>query len=249
MVSAPAGFGKTTFLSDCICHWNRPVAWVSLDQGDNDKVHFLMYFYRAMNKISDGFGQSVQEALLANQPPSTEILLCGLINEIIEIQKPFVLVLDDYHIITNPEIHEILTFLIENQPPDMHIVISSRSDPPWPLARWRVRQEMVEIRAQDLRFTLDEATILLNHVLQLDLSADDIVRLDAKTDGWIAGLLMAALSVQGRENISDFINSFEGSHRFIFDYLVEEVLNQLSPEFQEFLLKTIYSGSIVCATL
>ena len=238
LISAPAGFGKTTILSECVHQWDRPVAWLSLDPGDNDKKYFLIYIISAVEKISDGFGQSVQEALQANQPPSIENLLCGLINEILEIQKPFVLVLDDYHVITNPEIHEILTFIIENQPPDMHLVISSRSDPPWPLARLRARQEMVEIRAQDLRFTLDESDILLNQVLNLGLSKDDIVRLDSKTEGWIAGLLMAAISVGGQENISVFIESFEGSHRFIFDYLVEEVLTQLSPDMQVFLLKT-----------
>ncbi|MFC1997296.1 LuxR C-terminal-related transcriptional regulator [Chloroflexota bacterium] len=238
LVSAPAGFGKTTFLSNFIHQCHRPVAWITLDQGDNDKNRLLTYFIAALKNVSDGFGQSVQGALQANQPSGVENILSGLIYEIIEIHKPFILVFDDYHHITNPEIHEITNFIIENQPPDMHLVISSRSDPPWPLARYRARQEMTEIRAQDLRFKPAEAAALLNDILHLDLSDDDILRLDAKTEGWIAGLLMAAISVQGRENISGFIQGFEGSHRFIFDYLVEEVLNQLPPDLQDFLLKT-----------
>ncbi|MCJ7702754.1 MAG: LuxR C-terminal-related transcriptional regulator [Anaerolineales bacterium] len=176
--------------------------------------------------------------LHASQPAGTEILLSGLINEIVEIHKPFVIVLDDYHIITNPEIHEILTFMVENQPLEMHLVVSSRADPPWPLARWRARREMIEIRTQDLRFGPEEAADLLNGVMQLGLSDDDVERLEARTEGWIAGLLMAAISLQGRQDPSGFIRAFEGSHRYIFDYLVEEVLNQLTPEIQNFLLKT-----------
>jgi len=238
LITAPAGFGKTTVLSECAHHWQRPISWISLDPGDNDQTRFLTYFISALKSISDGFGQSVLDALQASQPPSMENLLCGLINEIVEIQKPFVLVLDDFHFITNPKINEILMFIIDNQPPDMHLVISSRSDPPWPLARWRARQEMIEIRAQDLRFNIDEVTILLNQVWGLGLSDSDVIKLDTKTEGWIAGLLMAAISVKGRDNISAYIDSFEASHRFIFDYLMEEVLDQLSPDLQNFLLRT-----------
>ena len=248
LISAPAGFGKTTLLSECAYKCGRPVVWISLDEGDNEKTRFLSYFISALRGVSGDFGDSVREMLHASQPAGTEILLSGLINEIVEIHQPFVIVLDDYHVITNPEIDEILTFMVENQPVEMHLVVSSRADPPWPLARWRARREMIEMRTQDLRFGPEEAADLLNGVMKLGLSDDDVERLEARTEGWIAGLLMAAISLQGRQDPSGFIRAFEGSHRYIFDYLVEEVFKQLSPDIQDFLLKTSILDRM-CASL
>ena len=220
LISAPAGFGKTTLLSECARQCDRPTAWYSLDQGDNERIRFLSYFISAMNVVSEGFGEGVREALHTSQPPGTEVLLSGLINEISEVQKPFVIVLDDYHVITNPEIHDILTFIVENQPRAMHIVLASRADPPWPLARLRARREMNEIRTQDLRFTSEEAASLLNAVMDIELPMEEVIRLEAKTEGWVSGLLMAAISMRDMRDVSGFIKTFEGSHRFIFDYLV-----------------------------
>jgi LuxR family maltose regulon positive regulatory protein len=248
LVSAPAGFGKTTLLSECILKCDTPAAWITLDDGDNDNIRFLTYFISAINRITTHIGGSILDALNTDQPPDTEILLSGLINEIAENNKPFVIVLDDYHTITNQDVHNILTFILENQPPNMHLVVSSRADPPWPLARWRVRREIMEIRTQDLRFSPEETTTLLNEVMDLHLSSEDILKLDARTEGWVAGLLMAALSLSGREDGSDFIQTFAGSHRFIFDYLVEDVLDTLSLEIQNFLLKTSILGRL-CAPL
>jgi len=248
LVSAPAGFGKTTLLSECISKCDRPAAWITLDEGDNDQTRFLIYFISAINKVSAHIGGSVLEALNSDQPPELEILLSGLINEIVENNKPFVIVLDDYHTIINQDVHEIITFILENQPQSMHLVISSRADPPWPLARWRVSREITEIRTQDLRFTPEETTTLFNEVMDLCLSPEDIQKLDTRTEGWVAGLLMAALSLSGREDSSDFIQTFAGSHRFIFDYLVEDVLDTLSLEIQNFLLMTSILGRL-CAPL
>ena len=248
LVSAPAGFGKTTLLSECTKHFNRPVTWVSLDDDDNDQTRFLNYFISSLGEIFCGFGESIQNSRQSNYTSNEELIISGLINEIVEIQKPFVLIMDDYHVITNPKIHEFLTIIIENQPPEMHLIISTRSDPPIALARWRVRQEMVEIRSQDLRFSLDETKSFLNDIMQLNLSEDAVSKLESKTEGWIAGLLMAAISLKGREDVTNFIQAFEGSHRFIFDYLVEEVLDQISSEHQEFLIRTSILDKL-CAPL
>ena len=238
LVSAPAGFGKTTLLCECIYSCERPAAWISLDDGDNNQVRFLSYLISAFQKIKDGIGDGLIGALLSSESVDTETLLSGLINQIAEIQYPFVIVLDDYHVITEKRIHEILIFILENQLPKMHLIISTRADPPWPLARWRARGDITEIRTQDLRFTPEETSVFLNSVMHLGLSAEDILRLGTRTEGWVAGLKMAALSIQGCSDVSGFIRSFSGSHRFIFDYLIEEVLQKLPPKIQEFLLKT-----------
>ena len=238
LVSSPAGFGKTTLLSEWIHKCERPTAWISLDQGDNDPSRFLKYFITALQKNEGEIGEGILSALQSSQPPKTDILLIGLLNEITELIQPFVIVLDDYHVITEPTIQEMLTFILENQPPQMHLVISSRADPPWSLARLRVRGELAEIRTHDLRFTTDEAATFLNNVTGLKLSPQEVASLEGLTEGWIAGLQMAALSMRGRKDVSGFIKSFSGSHRFILDYLVEEVLDQQSLTIQDFLLKT-----------
>ncbi len=238
LVSSPAGFGKTTLLSEWIHKCGRPAAWISLDQADNDPSRFLKYFITALQKNEAEIGEGILNALQSSQLPKTDILLTGLLNEITEMTQPFVIILDDYHVITEPTIQEMLTFILENQPPQMHLVISSRADPPWPLARLRARGELVEIRTGELRFTTDEAATFLNSVMGLKLAPQEVASLEGLTEGWIAGLQMAALSMRGRKDVSGFIESFSGSHRFILDYLVEEVLDQQSLTIQEFLLKT-----------
>jgi LuxR family maltose regulon positive regulatory protein len=238
LVSAPAGFGKTTLLSEWVAGTDRPVAWVSLDKGDDDLTRFWAYLITALQSVQPNLGETALAALRSRQPPLIEPLLTGLINEIVTLSPPFVLVLDDVHVIANQQIHDGLTFLLDNLPPQMHLVLSSRSDPPWPLARLRARGEMTELRASDLRFSEQEAAAFLNEVMNLDLSAEDVAALEDRTEGWIVGLQMAALSMRGRKDGSALIAALTGTHRFILDYLVEEVLDQQSPAVQEFLLHT-----------
>ena len=244
LISAPAGFGKTTLLSEWAAGCDRTVAWVSLDKGDNDPTLFWIYFIAALQTVHPGVGAAVMAVLQAPgiagaaTPPPIEPLLTGLINEIAEIPDPLVLILDDFHMITEQQVHDGAIFLLDNLPPPMHLILSNRADPPWPLARLRARREMTELRAEDLRFTSQEAATFLKDVMKLDLSPEDVAVLEERTEGWIAGLQMAALSMRGREDVSGFIKAFSGSHRFILDYLVEEVLDRQSPAIQEFLLKT-----------
>jgi len=250
LISAPAGFGKTTLLSEWIYRRGGmtpplPVAWLSLDQGDNDPARFLAYLIGALQTIHAGTGETALAMLRSSQPPPIESLLTGLINEIAETPgtgdpsgRLFALVLDDFHVITDQQVHDGVTFLLDNLPPQMHLVLSGRADPPWPLARLRARGEMTELRASDLRFTLDEAAAFLNDVMGLGLSTEDIAALDARTEGWIVGLQLAALSMQGRKDVTAFIKAFSASHRFILEYLVEEVLDQQPSNLQSFLLQT-----------
>lgn len=246
LISAPAGFGKTTLLSEWATTSGRPVAWVSLDKSDNDPTQFWAYFITALQTIQAGLGRDILAALESARSPSIEPLLTGLINEIAKTPPPSVpgpgrglaIVLDDLHVITERQVHDALTFLLDNLPPQMHLTLSSRADPPWSLARLRARGEMAELRAADLRFTAGEATAFLNDVMELSLPAEDIAALEARTEGWIAGLQLAALSMQGRKDIAAFIRAFSASHHFIVEYLVDEVLDQQPPEVQEFLLKT-----------
>ncbi|MEA3338209.1 MAG: helix-turn-helix transcriptional regulator, partial [Chloroflexota bacterium] len=241
LVSAPAGFGKTTLLSQWAEKQDRSVAWVSLDRGDNDPIRFWTYVIAAMQRVRPNLGETVLSALSASQrqAPLTEAMLTGLINEIAEVDaQPFVLVLDDYHLIDNRQVNDDVAFLVEFSPSGMHVILSGRADPPWPLARMRARRQMNELRSKDMRFTQEEATAFLNDVMGLDLSVEDIAILDSQTEGWIAGLQMAALSMQGREDVSGFINAFSGSHRFILDYLVEEVLERCPAGTRDFLIKT-----------
>ncbi|MBL7065986.1 MAG: hypothetical protein ISS49_17555 [Anaerolineae bacterium] len=196
LISAPAGFGKTTLLSEWIhtvgAHRDAPlhVAWLSLDEGDNDPAHFLAYFIAAIQTIHQDIGQSVVAASQSSQPLPIQALLTTLINEIAAMPERFTLVLDDYHLITAQPIHDGLTFLLDHLPPQMHLILSSRADPPWPLARLRARREMTELRTNDLRFTSQEAAAFLNEVMRLDLSPEDVAALEDRTEGWIAGLQM-----------------------------------------------------------
>jgi len=255
LISAPAGFGKTTLLSE----WVRstaardaaaqhaaplPVAWLSLDEGDNDPARFLTYLIAALRKVEASVGKGVLSALQSpgvadtTKSPVDEAVLTSLINEITTLSTQIMLVLDDYHLIDAQQIHDALTFLLRHLPPQMHLVIATREDPNLPLARLRARGQLTELRATDLRFSYSEAAEFLNQVMSLDLSTEDIAALETRTEGWIAGLQLAAISMQGREDGASLIKSFTGSHRFVLDYLIEEVLEQQSESVQTFLLQT-----------
>ena len=238
LVSAPAGFGKTTLLTEWIPQNPHCVAWFSLDDDDNDPAHFWAYFIAAVQTLHSDLGASALALLEAPQSPPIEAVLTSLLNDVAAFPDRFALVLDDYHMVDTPAIHQALTFLLDHQPPQMQLFITTRSDPPLPLARWRARQQLIEIRAADLRFTSDEAATFLNRVMGLELSADEITALEAHTEGWIAGLQLAALSMQGRDDVGGFIRSFTGSHAYIIDYLAEEVIQRQTAEVQTFLLQT-----------
>jgi len=244
LLSAPAGFGKTTLLSEWIAGCECPVAWLSLDKGDNDPIRFLAYFVAALQTARDDIGTSAMVALQSPQPPSIQFLLTELINEIAGNLTPLVLVLDDYHHISARPIHDAITFLLDHLPVQMHLILATRADPPLSLARLRAVRELEELRAAELRFTPDEAALFLNDIMGLELSAEDVAALETRTEGWIAGLQMASLAMQipssrgEQRRTAAFIREFGGSHRFIMDYLVEEVLDQQSSEVREFLLKT-----------
>jgi len=238
LISAPAGFGKTTLISEWLAGSKRPVAWLSLDEGDSDPTRFLTYLVAALQTIATNIGEGVLAVLHSPQPPSTESILTNLLNEITTISHSFILVLDDYHLIDSKPVDEALTFLLEHLPPHMHLVITTREDPHLPLARFRARGQLTELRAADLRFTPLEASEFLNHVMGLNLSAEDIAALEARTEGWIAGLQLAAISMQGHQDATSFIQSFTGSHHFVLDYLIEEVLHQQPEDVQTFLLRT-----------
>ena len=293
LVSASAGFGKTTLLSEWL-HRRRGgetasslrVAWLSLDEGDNDLPRFLAYVIAALQGFDPHLGEAALAALQSPQPPAIESLLTSLINEIASLQGepvgspagrsemppsepvgppgnrkgcpdvslsaddpvvgapgnrkgcPYVLVLDDYHVVEAQPIHSALAFLLDHLPPRLHLVIASRADPPLPLPRLRVRNELTELRAVDLRFSSSEAASFLNEVMGLDLATADVAALEERTEGWIAGLQVAALSMQGRQDTEGFVKAFTGSHRYILDYLVEEVLERQPRRVQSFLLQT-----------
>ena len=238
LISAPAGFGKTTLVSEWAAGCGQPVAWLSLDEGENDPARFLTYLVAALQTIAADIGAGASAALQSPQPPATELILTNLLNEIAAIPHSFILVLDDYHGIDSEPVDHALVFLLEHLPPHMHLVIATREDPSLPLARLRARSQLTELRAADLRFTPAEAAEFLNRVMDLNLSVQNIADLETRTEGWIAGLQLAALSMQGREDIAGFIQAFTGSHRFVLDYLVGEVLQQQSEHIRNFLLQT-----------
>ncbi len=238
LIAAPAGFGKTTLVSEWVTFIERPTAWLSLDEGENDLARFLMYLVTALQTIAATLGEGVLGVLQSSQPPPSEAILTALLNEITTLPDQFVLVLDDYHVLDAKTVDLALTFLIEHLPPQMHLVIATREDPLLPLARLRARGELTELRAADLRFTPSEAAEFLNSVMGLNLSPGDIAALEDRTEGWIAGLQLAALSMRGREDIPEFIRAFTGDHRYILDYLVEEVLTRQPEPVRSFLLQT-----------
>ncbi|MFN2178207.1 MAG: tetratricopeptide repeat protein [Candidatus Promineifilaceae bacterium] len=238
LVSASAGSGKTTLISEWVAACRRPVAWLSLDEGDGDIARFFTYLIAALQTLDPALGQSVAVMLQSPQPLQPETILTPLLNQISAFDKEFILVLDDYHLVDSQTADEALAFLIDHLPPQMHLAVTTREDPNIPLARYRVRRQMTEIRAADLRFTSAEAAGFLNQIMGLGLTADEITALETRTEGWIAGLQMAALSMQGRADTADFIQGFAGSHRFVLDYLIEEVLRQQPDHVRSFLLQT-----------
>ncbi len=238
LISAPAGFGKTTLISEWISGFDRPVAWLSMDEGDNDPTRFLVYLIAALQTIEANIGEGVLVALQSPQTPPVESILTTLLNEISLVQENFTLVLDDYHVVDAKPVHEALNFLLEHLPPQMHLAITTREDPDLPLPRLRVRDQLTELRAADLRFTTTEAAGFLKQVMGLNLSTGDIDALGNLTEGWVAGLQLAALSMQGREDISGFIRAFAGHDRYVLDYLGEEVLKRQKEHVRGFLLQT-----------
>jgi len=238
LISAPAGFGKTTLLSEWLASGERLTAWLSLDEDDNDPTRFLTYLVAALRTVAPNMGEAVLSALQSPPPPPTEVLLTALLNEITALPGNFALVLDDYHVIDAAPIDHVLTFLLEHLPSQMHLVITTREDPNLPLARLRVRDQMTELRASDLRFTLAEAAEFLSQVMNLNLSAEDVAALESRTEGWIAGLQLAALSMRGRDDVAQFVRAFAGDNRYIVDYLVEEVLQRQPERVRSFLLQT-----------
>jgi LuxR family transcriptional regulator, maltose regulon positive regulatory protein len=238
LISASAGSGKTTLLSQWVAGCGLPVAWLSLDERDNDPARFITYLVKALQTIQVGIGEGLLAALQSPQPLQIETILTTLLNEITTITHNFVFVLDDYHAVDSKPVDEALAFLLKHFPPQMHLVIATREDPSLPLSRLRARGQLTELRLADLRFTPAEVADFLNRVMSLDLSAEDIAALEARTEGWIAGLQLAALSMQGNPDTASFIQSFTGSHHFVLDYLMEEVLQQQPESIQTFLLRT-----------
>ena len=238
LISAPAGFGKTTLLSEWVHQCECPIAWFSIDEGDNDPVRFFNYLVAALQQIDATLGQAVQSLLGMPQLPPLEGLMTVLINDLTELPVPFGLVLDDYQLIHTASLHEAMAFLLEHQPPQMHLFVATRADPPLFLPRLRVRGQMTEIRADDLRFTAGEAAKFLDRALGLTLKDEIIAALESRTEGWVAGLQLAALSLRNKQNVAEFIGSFSGSHRHIIEYLAEEVLAQQPDERRQFLCQT-----------
>lgn len=238
LVSAPAGFGKTTLISEWVAGQPRPVAWLSLDGEESDPARFLTYLIAALQTVAPGAGAAALPALQPGQPLPLEAILTALVNDISAITHDFILVLDDYHLVENPTVDKALSFLLEHLPPQLHLVMTTREDPNLPLARLRVRDQLTELRVADLRFTPGEAAEFLNRVMGLSLSDGDMVALDRRTEGWIAGLQLASLSMRGTSDVTGFIQAFTGDHRYIVDYLVEEVLNRRSDAIRRFLLQT-----------
>ncbi|HWQ15621.1 MAG TPA: LuxR C-terminal-related transcriptional regulator [Roseiflexaceae bacterium] len=238
IISAGAGFGKTTVVSEWLADCGRRAAWLSLDVGDSDPHRFLTYLVAALRTISPGIGEAVLGMLRSPPPPPPEAILTDLLNELAALPDHGILVLDDYHVVDGSAVDTALAFLVEYLPSQLHLVITTREDPPLPLARLRARGQLTELRAADLCFTPAEATAFLREAMGLSLSVHDIATLEARTEGWIAGLQLAALSIQGRADIPAFIRAFAGDHRYIVDYLVEEVLQRLPEGVRSFLLQT-----------
>ncbi len=239
LISAPAGFGKTTLLAQWAAESGLPVAWLSLEAEDNDPTRFLAYLIAALQTLDSQIGTTALALLRTPQPPSPENVLAALTNDLMKrCGGDVALVLDDYHAITADPIHRGMTFLLEHLPPQLHLILATRADPPLPLARLRAQGQLCEVRTADLRFSAAEASTFLEGVMGLNLSPEAITTLEHHTEGWIAGLQLAALSLQGRANVSAFLAAFTGSHRFVLDYLSEEVLARQSAAVQQFLLHT-----------
>lgn len=238
LVSAPAGSGKTTLVSELARRSGRPVAWLSLEAGDDDPPRLLAGLAAALQQMEAGIGATTQALLQAAPPPPLESVTAALRNEIATAATPPLLILDDYQVLKNEAIHRAISFLIEHLPAGAHLIIVSRTRPPLPFPRWRARGELTELRLPDLRFTTEEATAFFRQVMKLDLAPETIAALNASAEGWIAGLQLAALALQRRADDEQFIREFTGRHHYVFDYLMDEVMAQQPDETQEFLLRT-----------
>jgi len=251
LISAPAGFGKTTLLAEWLAAAQAAkaseaalFAWLSLDREDNHPETFWQYVIAALQTVAPDVGNSALTMLHEPEPPAVQTVLTALLNDLSALTTDLVLVLDDYHVIDARDVHEGVTFLLEHLPPHMHLVIASRTDPPFPLARMRASGEFLEVRAANLRFNSDETSTYFNDVMHVSLTAQDVEALDSRTEGWIAALQLAALSMQGREDNTDFIAEFAGDDRYIVDYLVEEVLQRQPEDVHVFLLQTSILGRL-----
>jgi LuxR family transcriptional regulator, maltose regulon positive regulatory protein len=238
LISAPAGFGKTTLVSEWVARCNRPVAWLSLDEGDSEPARFVTYLITAVQKVAPNLGAGLLSALQSQHSAPSESMLSALLNEIITITNDFVLVLDDYHLLDAKAVDLALSFLLEHMPVNMHLVITTREDPNLGLARLRASHQLTELRAADLRFTPSETADFLNQLLNIKLSNQQLAILETRTEGWIAGLQLAVISMQDHQDVSGFIRAFAGDDRYIVDYLVEEVLQRQPEATRGFLLQT-----------
>ena len=238
LVAAPAGFGKTTAVSTWVRQNERQVAWLSLEESDNEPPLFWTYLLASIRTVLPAFADQIFAALTGTPPAPVMDLVPAFVNELAGLDDLLVLVFDDYHVISDQEIHDSITFLLEHQPQQFHLLIATRADPQLPVSRLRALRSLTELRATDLRFTDDEARVLLNDMMGLDLSTEDIALLETRTEGWSVGLLLAAQSIQGRADKSGFISAFSGNQHYILEYLIEEVLKRQSDESRKFLLQT-----------
>ena len=238
LVVAPAGWGKTTLLLEWRALAGTPTAWLALERADNDPVRFWTYVVHALRGVAPGVGAGALAALKTGRGRVPDRVLPGLLEELAALPAQVALVLDDLHEITSPEVHDGLRFVVEHQPPTLHLLVTTRADPPLPLGRLRARGNVVEVRADQLRFSAEEARELLTGILDLDLTPEDVARLHARTEGWAAGLYLAALSIQGQPDPAAFVAAFAGDDRHVVDYLGAEVLDAQDPDVREFLLLT-----------
>ena len=250
ILSAPAGFGKTTLLSEWVKSAGRPAAWFSIDEGDNDPTRFWSYFITSLQTLEPGLGENALALLRAPQAPPVDMALTELLNEAVALTREMIIVLDDYHLIQDNSIHSGITILIENLPPHMHLIVAGRSEPPLPVASLRGKRELIELQPGDLRFTTEETGTFLNQIMRLGLSPSQIAAFEEMTEGWAAGLQLAAMALEAirkdpesiastpEEEFSQFQSIFSGSHRYVFDYLAQEVVDRQPEYIRSFLLHT-----------
>ncbi len=238
LVAAPAGFGKSTLVVDWLRDCDHKHAWLSLDERDNDPALFLRYLVSAFQSLESSIGKKIIPLLSATTQPPWEPLLSLLLNDLNTFRQDVYVVLDDFHFIEDQQIHSAVAFLLDHLPSHVHLIIATRVDPSLPLARMRVRNELIEIRERDLRFTKEEAESFFRQTMHVDLSADNIDVLETRTEGWIAALQMAAISLLESSDVQKFVNSFAGSNRYVAEYLLEEVLSHQPESIQKFLLQT-----------
>jgi LuxR family maltose regulon positive regulatory protein len=238
LISAPAGYGKTTLLSAWLSGLKFTSSWLTLDDADNDPVRFLTYLSAALHQLAPSVGADFDIVSPTSPLPAVDVILTPLVNQLSQLNRPFWLALDDYHLIQNQVVHQVLGFLLDHRPPPLHVIVATRADPPLPLSKMRARCEMLELRQAELRFIDQEAADFLNHTMGLQASVENVAQLVTRTEGWVAGLQMVALSMQNTDDNSTFISTLSGSQHYIFDYLMEEILARQSPDVRRFMLNT-----------